>query len=194
MGGTQSTNKKIIAWRVRRYLLIKGLNTKLFNLFSQDRWDYYQDYLLSCFKLFKTDDKTEGVDSTMEACLEFICEVFIYFLFNILNWSSILNKYYFFQLIEKNVKPVRGPYLARLELHKRMRENNLDADKLLGDYLNLLVELFHIFGDKKCCANDLKLFLEHLTPSRRPQLASKLIQDSGISSTTLPQNVKIFFP
>lgn len=93
-------------------------------------------------------------------------------------------------MIESSNKKVRGPYLARLELHKRMRDNQMNADELLGDYLDLLVEYFHIFGDKKCCANDLKLYLEHLEVSRRPGLASKLIQGSGISSTTLPQNVR----
>jgi N-terminal acetyltransferase B complex non-catalytic subunit len=70
-----------------------------------------------------------------------------------------------------------------------MRERNLNAEGLLGDYMNLLLEYFHIFGDKKCCANDLKLFLEFLEPLRRPGFASQLIRDSGISSTTLPQSV-----
>jgi N-terminal acetyltransferase B complex non-catalytic subunit len=83
----------------------------------------------------------------------------------------------------------RGPFLARLEMHKKMRQLNLDADTLLGDYQDLLVEYFRIFGNKKCCVNDLKMFLEHLDVSRRAELASKLIQDTGISSTTLPQNV-----
>lgn len=84
---------------------------------------------------------------------------------------------------------MRGPYLARLELHKRMRDNSMNATELLGDYFDLLIEYFHIFGDKKCCANDLKLFIEFLEPYRRPGLASQLIKNSGISSTTLPQNV-----
>lgn len=84
---------------------------------------------------------------------------------------------------------MRGPYLARIEMHKRMRNNDLDPDALFGDYQNLLIEYFSIFGNKKCCVNDLKMFLEHLPVDRRSELASKLIQDTGISSTTLPQNV-----
>lgn len=77
-------------------------------------------------------------------------------------------------------------------MHKMMREMKLNADDLLGDYQELLVNYFRIFGNKKCCANDLKLFLDYLEPSRRPELASKLIQDTGISSTTLPQDVSDF--
>lgn len=84
---------------------------------------------------------------------------------------------------------VRGPYLARLETHKRMRDLNLNADNLLGDYQELLLNYFRLFGNKKCCANDLKKFLDYLVAGRRPELASKLIQDTGISSTTLPQDV-----
>jgi N-terminal acetyltransferase B complex non-catalytic subunit len=74
-----------------------------------------------------------------------------------------------------------------------MRELKLDADNQLGDYQELLVNYFKIFGNKKCCANDLKMFLEYLEPSRRPELSSKLIQETGISSTTLPQDVSSTF-
>lgn len=70
-----------------------------------------------------------------------------------------------------------------------MRDSKLNADDLLGDYQELLLNYFRLFGNKKCCANDLKMFLDYLEPSQRPELASKLIQDTGISSTTLPQDV-----
>lgn len=74
-----------------------------------------------------------------------------------------------------------------------MREMKLNADDLLGNYQELLLNYFRMFGNKKCCANDLKLFLEYLEPSRRPELSSKLIQDTGISSTTLPQDVSSLY-
>lgn len=120
--------------------------------------------MLACFELIKSGE----TDTTVETCFNFICE-----------------------LIESSNEKVRGPFLARLEMHKRMRDNQLNADELLGDYQDLLVEYFRIFGSKKCCANDLKLFLKYLDVERRPELATKLIQDTGISSTTLPQNVII---
>lgn len=76
-------------------------------------------------------------------------------------------------------------------MHKKMRDLKLDADSLLGDYQDLLIEYFRIFGNKKCCVNDLKIFLEYLDVERRSELASKLLQDTGISSTSLPQNVSL---
>jgi N-terminal acetyltransferase B complex non-catalytic subunit len=76
-------------------------------------------------------------------------------------------------------------------MHKKMRDLKLDAESLLGDYQDLLIEYFKIFGNKKCCTNDLKMFLEYLDVSRRPEFATKLLQDTGITSTTLPQNVSL---
>lgn len=74
-------------------------------------------------------------------------------------------------------------------MHRRIRGMKLDADVLLGDYQDLLIEYFRIFGNKKCCTNDLKMFLEYLDVQRRSDFAAKLLQDTGITSTTLPQNV-----
>lgn len=74
-------------------------------------------------------------------------------------------------------------------MFKRMRDNKLDPESLMGDYEVLLLDYFRIFGNKKCCVNDLKLFLEYLDGDRRSQFASKLLQDTGINSTSLPQNV-----
>lgn len=96
------------------------------------------------------------------------------------------------QQLEKSSKgKVRGPFLARFEMHKMMRDLKLNADNLLGNYRDLLLNHFREFGNKKCCANDLKLFLDYLDASQRPELASKLIQDTGISSATLPVDVSV---
>lgn len=48
----------------------------------------------------------------------------------------------FIQLIESGAKVVRGPYLGRLELHHTMTELAENANELLGDFLELLVEYF----------------------------------------------------
>lgn len=72
-----------------------------------------------------------------------------------------------------------------------MSENKLNANELLGDFFELLVDYFRTFGDKPSCAKDIILFLDHLEPRRRAGFASKLIQVCEISSTTLPQSVCI---
>lgn len=95
----------------------------------------------------------------------------------------------FKQIIESTNKKFRGPYLGRLHLHVVMTENQLNANELLGDFFELLVEYFRTFGDKPSCAKDIILFLNYLEPSRREELATKLIQVCEISSTTLPQSV-----
>lgn len=46
-----------------------------------------------------------------------------------------------FQLIDMG-QNVRGPYLARLDLFRLMKENSLETDKLLGEFEELLVDYF----------------------------------------------------
>lgn len=79
--------------------------------------------------------------------------------------------------------------MGRLELHRMMTQNGFDAVELLGDFIEMLTDYFRIFGDKPCCAKDIALFLDHLEPEQRPGLATKLIQSSKISSSTLPKTV-----
>lgn len=72
-----------------------------------------------------------------------------------------------------------------------MQKKNLDARKLLGQFIDLLVDYFRVFGEKPCCSKDIVLFLNELDAEQRPDLASKLIQLCNISSTTLPQTVSL---
>lgn len=93
------------------------------------------------------------------------------------------------QLIESSAQKNRGPYLARLELYRVMANNNFDATQLLGEFIEMLIDYFRVFGEKPCCAKDIVLFLDELMEEQRPELAAKLIQLCNISATTLPQTV-----
>jgi N-terminal acetyltransferase B complex non-catalytic subunit len=126
-----------------------------------DRWDYWQDYLQSCFNLIEYKE----LEIKYETISEFIQN-----------------------LQSKSNGKLRGPFLARLKMHKMMRDLKLDAVPLLGDYQDLLVIYFNTFGSKKCCGNDLKMFLEYLEPSKRSYLATRLLKETGIGSTSLPQD------
>lgn len=97
-----------------------------------------------------------------------------------------------FQLIESSNKKNRGPYLARLELYRVMNKNQFDAEKLFGEFIEMLIDYFRIFGEKPCCAKDIVLFLDDLKEEQKPDLASKLIQLCNISATTLPQTVTTY--
>lgn len=101
-----------------------------------------------------------------------------------------LNHYYLcFQLMEMSERRVRGPYLARLELHKRMQVKDLNAIELLGDFESLIIEYFHLFGDKPCCIQDISIYLPQINTEQRKQLATKLLAETGITATELPQTV-----
>uniref|UniRef100_A0A182PQU7 N-terminal acetyltransferase B complex subunit MDM20 homolog n=1 Tax=Anopheles epiroticus TaxID=199890 RepID=A0A182PQU7_9DIPT len=131
---------------------------------EQDRWDYYQDYINSTFELINAGEKPDGADYTVEMCHEFLCDI-----------------------IEAQPKKFRGPYLARLELNRRMVEQRYAEDQLFGKMSDMLAEYFELFADKPCCALDMKLFLEFVKPAdERRTLATKLMNGLGLSSATLP--------
>lgn len=73
-----------------------------------------------------------------------------------------------------------------------MNKNQFDATKLFGEFIELLIEYFRVFGEKPCCSKDIVLFLDDLEAEQKPELASKLIQLCNISATTLPQTVSVF--
>lgn len=93
----------------------------------------------------------------LETCHEFICS-----------------------LLESESKKVRGPFLARLELHRVLREQGLDANGLLGDFGQLLLEYFRNFGDKSCCAHDMKLFIKHLTKEQYSGFQETMLQMAAL--------------
>ncbi|XP_062555855.1 phagocyte signaling-impaired protein [Armigeres subalbatus] len=132
---------------------------------DSDRWDYYQDYIQSTMEMIKNKDETPETDHTVDMCHEFIAGI-----------------------IESQPRKNRGPYLARLELTRLMVEHNFDKEQQFGELTDLLLDYFRMFGDKTCCANDLKLFLEYVEPAKRPGFAAQLMQECRINPVTLPSS------
>ncbi|KXJ73627.1 hypothetical protein RP20_CCG015361 [Aedes albopictus] len=130
-----------------------------------DRWDYYQDYIQSMMEMIKIKDETPETDHTVDMCHEFIAGI-----------------------IESQPRKNRGPYLARLELTRLMVEHKFDKEQQFGELTDLLLDYFRMFGDKTCCANDLKLFLEYVEPAKRPGFAAQLMQECRINPVTLPSS------
>ncbi|XP_049535550.1 phagocyte signaling-impaired protein [Anopheles darlingi] len=150
--------KKLDKWDELNRLLKELL------LQEQDRWDFYQEYIASTFRLIEAGEKPEGADYSVEMCHEFLCDI-----------------------IEAQPKKFRGPYLARLELNRRMIEKRYSSEQLFGKMTDMLAEYFGLFGDKPCCAHDMKLFIEYVSPvAERRALAAKLTNGLDITSTTLP--------
>uniref|UniRef100_A0A4W4FDN4 N(alpha)-acetyltransferase 25, NatB auxiliary subunit n=1 Tax=Electrophorus electricus TaxID=8005 RepID=A0A4W4FDN4_ELEEL len=72
----------------------------------------------------------------------------------------------------KETRPLRGPYLARLELISRLRQRGSPDEQQLGEPLELMFQYFVKFGDKPCCFTDLKVFLHLLSPDHYVQVAA----------------------
>ncbi|XP_064164140.1 N-alpha-acetyltransferase 25, NatB auxiliary subunit [Anguilla rostrata] len=77
---------------------------------------------------------------------------------------------------EKESRPLRGPYLARLELIGRLRGRGSPEELQLGDPLEHMFQYFLKFGDKPCCITDLRLFLDLLLPDQRVQFINRLTE------------------
>ncbi|XP_030624427.1 N-alpha-acetyltransferase 25, NatB auxiliary subunit isoform X2 [Chanos chanos] len=76
----------------------------------------------------------------------------------------------------KESRPLRGPYLARLELIQRLRERGSPEEHQLGEPVELMIQFFVKFGDKLCCITDLKIFLDLLTPDQHIQFVNRLTE------------------
>ncbi|TRY53975.1 hypothetical protein DNTS_015538 [Danionella cerebrum] len=76
----------------------------------------------------------------------------------------------------KESKHLRGPYLARLELIRRLRERSCPEAMQLGEPLEHMFQFFVKFGDKPCCITDLKIFLDLLTPDQHVQFINRLME------------------
>lgn len=72
------------------------MNFLIFILKSRDRWDYYQDYLRSCFELLKVASQSSLTEktnneiaiselSTLDECHDFLCQV-CYLCISLLNF------------------------------------------------------------------------------------------------------------
>uniref|UniRef100_A0A672SKL3 N-alpha-acetyltransferase 25, NatB auxiliary subunit n=1 Tax=Sinocyclocheilus grahami TaxID=75366 RepID=A0A672SKL3_SINGR len=76
----------------------------------------------------------------------------------------------------KESKHLRGPYLACLELIRRLRERSCPEAQQLGEPLELMFQFFVKFGDKPCCITDLEIFLDLLTPDQHVQFINRVME------------------
>ncbi|KAJ8287131.1 hypothetical protein GJAV_G00048000 [Gymnothorax javanicus] len=77
---------------------------------------------------------------------------------------------------EKESRPLRGPYLARLELIGRLRRRGSSEEQQLGDPLEHMFQYFLKFGDKLCCFTDLRIFLDLLPSDQHVQFINRLTE------------------
>ncbi|XP_038630065.1 N-alpha-acetyltransferase 25, NatB auxiliary subunit isoform X1 [Scyliorhinus canicula] len=136
-----------------------ALSRKLL-LNNPDDWQFYLSYFDSLFHLI---DNAWTPPADTEHCPEgpvtcFVQEAITFVEERILNEEP------------KGSRRLRGPYLAKLELIRRLRERGTNDEHKLGIPEDLMFQYFERFGDKPCCYSDLRIFVDLLSPERHTQV------------------------
>uniref|UniRef100_A0A8C3MM06 N-alpha-acetyltransferase 25, NatB auxiliary subunit n=1 Tax=Geospiza parvula TaxID=87175 RepID=A0A8C3MM06_GEOPR len=161
----QSRENKCMAMykKLHRWPECNALARRLL-LKNSDDWQFYITYFDSVFQLIdeswtppaEEEHSLEGeVHCSIEQAVSFIEE-------------RISEE-------SKSSRPLRGPYLAKLELIRRLRRRGCNDEYKLGDPEELMFQYFKKFGDKPCCFTDLKVFVDLLPPSQYTKFIRQLL-------------------
>ncbi|XP_071999015.1 N-alpha-acetyltransferase 25, NatB auxiliary subunit isoform X2 [Engystomops pustulosus] len=181
----QSRENKCMAMykKLSRWPECNALSKRLL-LLNSDDWQFYLSYFDSVFHLI--DDSwtppTEGPMS-LEGNLDYTIEEAVRFIEHQIEADS------------KNPRPLRGPYLAKLELIRRLRHRGCNDEYKLGEPEDLMYQYFLKFGDKPCCFTDLKVFVDLLSSSQHSSFINRLLGSLPLTppaegSVALPADIK----
>ncbi|XP_070572285.1 N-alpha-acetyltransferase 25, NatB auxiliary subunit-like [Ptychodera flava] len=125
-----------------------------------DQWTFYVAYFKSAFALIEAnwtppEQETSGETPTEHGPPDHTATSVIQFIEDIYKAEK-----------EKESKHQRGPFLARMELHKQLKERNLPDIEKLESLQNMLKEYFDLFGDKYCCFGDMAPYLKLLSEDK----------------------------
>ncbi|XP_040202157.1 N-alpha-acetyltransferase 25, NatB auxiliary subunit [Rana temporaria] len=95
----------------------------------------------------------------------------------------------------KNPRPLRGPYLAKLELIRRLRSRGCNDEYKLGEPEDLMFQFFIKFGDKPCCFTDIKVFVDLFSPTQHSNFINRLLGSLPLTPPVvgefaLPEDIK----
>uniref|UniRef100_A0A803VDH1 N-alpha-acetyltransferase 25, NatB auxiliary subunit n=1 Tax=Ficedula albicollis TaxID=59894 RepID=A0A803VDH1_FICAL len=161
----QSRENKCMAMykKLHRWPECNALARRLL-LKNSDDWQFYITYFDSVFQLIdeswtppaEEEHSLEGeVHCSIEQAVNFIEE-------------RIAGE-------SRSSRPLRGPFLAKLELIRRLRHRGCNDEYKLGDPEELMFQYFKKFGDKPCCFTDLKVFVDLLPPSQYTKFIQQLL-------------------
>nr|XP_005996450.1 PREDICTED: N-alpha-acetyltransferase 25, NatB auxiliary subunit isoform X4 [Latimeria chalumnae] len=170
--------------KLNKWLECNALSRKLL-LKNPDDWQFYLSYFDSLFHLIDEEwippaeghQSQEGkVDYSLEQAVKFVEE-------RILNEES------------KGSRQLRGPYLAKLELIKRLRCRGMNDEHKLGEPEDLMFNYFQKFGDKPCCYTDLRVFVDLLSPDHHTKFVNRILETVPLSASAeddlaLPSDTK----
>uniref|UniRef100_A0A667YIR6 N-alpha-acetyltransferase 25, NatB auxiliary subunit n=1 Tax=Myripristis murdjan TaxID=586833 RepID=A0A667YIR6_9TELE len=170
--------------RLQRWPECNSLAHKLL-LKNPDDWQFYPCYFDSLFHLM--DDSwtpPEEGEHCVEGSVHYTVAEVVRFVEERIKGED-----------SKESRPLRGPYLARLELIHRLREKGCPEESQLGEPLELMLQFFGKFGDKPCCITDLKLYLHLLSPDQHIQFINRLgeavpLGEGGEEGFAFPEDTK----
>ncbi|KAJ8263493.1 hypothetical protein COCON_G00159500 [Conger conger] len=164
LGGRE--RKSLLLYRqLERWPECNALSRKLL-LKNSDDWQFYLSYYDSLFHLIDQGwSPPEEGDHCVEGEVQYLVAQAISFVEERVSVEEV-----------KEARPLRGPFLARLELIGRLRVRGCPEEQQLGDPLELMFQFFVKFGDKPCCITDLKLYLDLLSPEHHVQFINRLME------------------
>ncbi|XP_053135416.1 N-alpha-acetyltransferase 25, NatB auxiliary subunit isoform X2 [Hemicordylus capensis] len=169
--------------KLDRWPECNALSRKLL-LKNPDDWQFYVIYFDSIFQLIDTawTPSAEG-EHSLEGEVHHRVEQAVTFVEQRIAKESI------------SARPLRGPYLAQLELIRRLRHRDCSEEHKLGDPEELMFQYFKRFGDKPCCFTDLKVFVDLLPSTQHTKFINQLLGVIPLSAPTegkltLPANIK----
>uniref|UniRef100_A0A4W3K631 N-alpha-acetyltransferase 25, NatB auxiliary subunit n=1 Tax=Callorhinchus milii TaxID=7868 RepID=A0A4W3K631_CALMI len=171
--------KKLVKWpecnSLSRKLLLK----------NPDDWQFYLSFFDSLFHLIDEGwtPPAEGEHSLEGPVTWDIQEAIAFVEERVLNEEP------------KGSRCLRGPYLAKLELIRRLKQRGTNDEHKLGIPEDLMFHYFERFGDRPCCYSDLRIFADLLSPERHTQFINKLLEVVPLSvpeegSLALPADIK----
>ncbi|KAJ1093026.1 hypothetical protein NDU88_006135 [Pleurodeles waltl] len=181
----QSRENKCMAMykKLRKWPECNALSRKLL-LKNSDDWQFYLSYFDSVFHLIDESwNPPEEGEQSLEGKLDCSVEETVQFVEDRIAEES------------KSLRQLRGPYLAKLELIRRLRNRGCNDEYKLGEPEDLMVQYFKMFGDKPCCFTDLKVFIDLLVPSQYTNFINRLLSSLPLSAPSddqlaLPEDVK----
>ncbi|KAK2193508.1 hypothetical protein NP493_12g11037 [Ridgeia piscesae] len=81
------------------------------------------------------------------------------------------------KLATESSRPVRGPYLARLEMLSILKQRGYDAGNEVDGAMEQLKKYFERFGSRACCFTDMKKYLPLLEEEERRNFVRTLRQE-----------------
>lgn len=148
---------------------------------NPDNWNFWKQYLTCVIQLVKSKSQSNEEQNDDPPVDDSLAKA-----------TAFIDK-----LCEQNgqiERPLRGPYLAKLQLGKLCPEGSNDNSEVIGKPTDLLKQYFNMFGDKARCFADLKPYLIMLGDKDKSQFLNSIHKDLHSemkdNSQEFPQTVK----